>query len=223
MAAVVAVTQSGDDDGTGAGVATGPPAGVSVDDLEGALLTLDDLDDRYTVDTDADDGSDPMDDDDVDASPECLTALESLESGDESSEGVSAAFVEADEGTLQHDITFAGPGASLHDVRAAIEQCDVVTFDEEGATGEFRFEVAELDDLGEDGFAMNVTAEFQTAGIDTGFEMYGVVWIRDGVMSTVTGFAGFDEEALAGMPADRDQVHELAAVADERLAAVLSG
>ncbi len=223
LAAVVAVTQSGGDDGEGGGVATGPPPGVTLDDLESALLTLGDLDDRYTVDTEADDGSDPMDDGDVDASPECLAAVESMESADESSEGASAAFVEADEGTIQHDIAFSAPGASLRDIRAGLEQCDVMTFDDEDASGEFRIDVAEFDDLGEDGFAMNFTAEFQAAGIDTGFEMYGVVWTRDGVVSTVTGFAGFDELTLRGAPADRDQVRELAALADERLAEVLAG
>jgi hypothetical protein len=223
VAAVAAAMVLGDDDGGGGG-STGPPAGVTLDDLEPALLTQADVGSSYRPDTGGDDSDDPLDSDSVDASEDCITALETFEEADAGTEEVGVDFVDDADGTIQHDIGLLGDGApGLGDIRGAIEQCETMVFDEDGVSGEFRFEVADLDGLGDGAFGMTVTADMQTQGFDIDFQMYGVLWQRDGVLSSVAGFGGFDDATFEGLPTDQDQVRELAALADDRLAALLEG
>jgi hypothetical protein len=215
------VRTGGDDDG---GDADGPPAGITLGDLEGALLTLDDVGSDYEVDPEGgDEGDDILESDSLDTSEECRTALETFEASESEEEQVSAYFVNDRDGTVQHDVSLPGEGQpGLDDIRRAVDQCGTVEFEDDGTAGTFGYSTTDTAGLGDNAFALVIEAEVESQGLSVTFEMYGVMWERDGVVSSLSGFAGFDEETFEGLPTDRDEVESLAAVADERLAGVLA-
>jgi hypothetical protein len=203
-----------------------PPPGVTLADLEPALLTLDDVGSDYDLAAadDDDDSEDALDADTVDASDECRTALGAFEASDATSESVEIDFEDEVDGTIQHSMSLTGDGQpQLADVRAALEECDTMTSEQDGAEITYAFDITDVDGPGDDAFGMTVAVDLSAPGYDLSFEMYGLMWQRDGVISSVAGFGGFDEEALEGLPPDTDEVHDLAAVADARLEEVLAG
>lgn len=215
-----AIVLSGDDDTT----ATAPPADITLDDLEPALLTDDDVGGSFTLQSGDDDSDDPMDTDAIDASDECREALLSFEESDAASDEIGVDFVDDAEGTLQQSISLAGEGVpTVAETRQAIERCDSMSFEDEGATGQYRFETSDVDGLGDDAVGLTVSVEVETQGFSIAFDMYGVMWERDGVNSSVFGFGGFDEATLEGLPIDEAWVRDLAATADGRVADVLAG
>jgi hypothetical protein len=220
IVAVVAIGMSGDDDDT----ATGPPAGVTLDDLEPALLTEDEVGNGFSLDTGGDDSDDPMDSESIDASDECRAAIESFEVSDAAREEIGVDFADDVGGTVQQSVSLAGEGIpTVAETRQAIDQCDSMAFEDEGATGEYRFETSDVDGLGDDAVGLTVGVDMEAQGYSLEFDMYGVLWERDGVNSSVFGFGGFDEATLEGLPVDEAWVRDLAATADGRVAAVLGG
>lgn len=214
------VLSSGDDDSA----TTGPPAGITLDDLEPALLTEDDVGDGFRVDTSGDDSDDPMDPDSIETSDECRSVLERFESSDAADDEIGVDFVDDAEGTVQHSIGLAEEGTpNLAEVREALDQCESMDFEEDGATGHFRFETSDVDGIGDEAIGLTIGVDMETQGFSISFEMYGVMWERDGVYSSVAGFGGFDETTLEGLPLDEQWVRDLAATADDRVADVLAG
>ena len=218
--AVVALS-GGDDDAT-----TGPPSGVTLDDLEPALLTEDDVGRGFRLDeSDDDEDEDPMDLEDLDSSDECREAMEAMEESDQASDEIGVDFVGEADATVQQTIALLGPSsASLSDVRAAMDECGTVAFDEDGAHGEFRFETHDLDGLGDDAIEVDIVVAMEVqGGLSFTIESYGVMWERDGVASSVNGFGGFDEMSLEALPVDEAWVRELATTVDGRVADALAG
>lgn len=214
-----AVVLSGDDD-----TVAGPPAGVTLDDLEPVLLTEGDVGNGFTLDTSGDDSDDPMDSESIGASDECRAAIESFEVSDAAREEIGVDFADDVGGTVQQSVSLAGEGIpTVAEARQAIDQCDSMTFEDEGATGEFRFDTSDVDGLGDDAVGVTVGVDMQTQGYSIEFDMYGVLWERGGVNSSVFGFGGFDEASFEGLSIDEAWVRDLATTADDRIADVLAG
>ena len=214
------VLLSGDDDSS----TTGPPAGITLDDLEPALLTEDDVGGGFRVDTSGDDSDDPMDPDSIETSDECRSVLERFEASDTPDDEIGVDFVDDAEGTVQHSIGLAEEGTpNLAEVREALDHCETMDFEEDGATGQFRFETSDVDGIGDDAIGLTIGVDVETQGFSISFEMYGVMWERDGVNSSVAGFGGFDETTLEGLPLDEEWVRDLAATADDRVTDILAG
>jgi hypothetical protein len=220
--AVAVLTLAGDEDDT----ADAPPAAVGVEDLEAALLTIEDVGSDYMVDFVDDGGGDTPDADEIDTSDECRLALVVLEgaNGAPSGQQVAAHFVNDVDGTVQHDIMLPGDGhPDLDTIRGAMDQCDRLEYEGEEGSGSFAYETSEVDGLGDRAFSVVMDAEVWGAGRSVAFQLYGVFWERDGVVSHVSGFGGIDPVTFTALPTDRDEVDRLAAMTDERLTDVLAG
>jgi hypothetical protein len=216
---VAAVALSGDDDG--AGTATGPPLGMTLADLEPALLTEADVPSGFTID-EGDDGD--FDSDTTDASDECLAALATIEESGEERDQISVKFSNDVDGLIQEDLSLAEPELpSLADTRAAFDQCDTVGVSIEGATAEFQFETSDVEGIGDVAMGLTVGMDMQAEGIPLSFDMHGVLWERDGVLASVSGFGGFDPSTLEGVSMPASQIEDLARTADQRLADALAG
>lgn len=221
---VAVATVSGDDDGDQA--TTGPPAGVTLADLEPALLAEADVPPGFTTDEGGGDEADDdlFDSDTTDASDECRTAMATLEEREEERDQVSVEFSNDVAGSIQENLSLAEPELpSLADARAAIDQCDTVNFSVEGATGEFQFETSDVEGIGDGAMSLTVAVDMRAEGVPLSFDIYGVLWERDGVLASVSGFGGFDPSTLEAVPMQASQVEELARTADQRLADTLAG
>lgn len=211
----VVATQGDDED---------PAADVSLAELEPALLTADDVGSQYTLDTSDDDDDDPLESDTMDASDECREALTAFEAGDVDREEITVAFSNDIDGSIDHTISLGQSGGpSLAAVRAAIDTCGTIGYSEDGTTGEFSFTTSDLDGIGDHAIGLAIDATVETQGFEFAFEMYGVLWERDGVHGTVTGFGGFDEASFDAVSMDRGVVEDLARTSDQRIAEVLTG
>jgi hypothetical protein len=223
-AGVVAVALSGDD---GDDMGTEPPEGVTLADLEPALLTEADVPSGFTLDESAgDDGSgdDPLENESIEASDECEEAIAAFEATDRERDEVSVSFTNDTDGSIEQDLSLADPDLpTLAQARAAIERCDTLRYSEEGATGEFRFETSDVDGIGDAAVGVTIAVDIEAEGIPFSFDMYGVLWERDGVQSSVNGFGGFDPSTLEVVPMDASQIEDLARTADRRIADVLGG
>jgi hypothetical protein len=223
---VAAVALSGDDDGDG--TATGPPPGVTLADLEPALLTEADVPSGFTIDEggDGDDGDDDdlFDSDTTDASDECRAALATLEESNDERDQISVEFSNDLDGSIQENLSLAEPELpSLADTRAAIDQCDTVGFSVEGATGEFQFETSDVEGIGDVAMGLTAGVDMQAEGIPLSFDIHGVLWERDGVLARVSGFGGFDPSTLEAVSMPASQIEELARTADQRPADATAG
>jgi hypothetical protein len=221
LGAVAVVALSGGDDDT----STGLPAGVTLDDLEPALLTEDDVSNGFTLDESNDDSEDdPMDMEDLDASDECRDVMASIEAGDQDQDWIGVAFVDDVDATVDHVMSLVEPGPpTLNDVRDAIDQCGTVAFEEDGVRGEFSFDTSDVEGIGDEAVGVAITVDMEIEGLSFTVESYGVLWERDGVACNLGVFGGFDEVSMEALPVDTAWVRELAATADQRLAETLNG
>ena len=221
---IAAVVAFGGDDGGGS---SGPPADVALDDLEPALLTEADVGSDFTLDSsgsDDDDDDDPLDPDTADASDECREALEAFEASDAGREEITVEFSNATDGAIDNAISLAQEGQpSLADVRGAMETCGTIGYSDSGTTGEFSFETSDVDGIGDAALGLTVDVTVESQGLEISFEMHAVMWERDGVHGTVSGFGGFDESTFDAISIDPGFVEDLARTSDQRMAEVLSG
>ena len=203
--------------------ASGPPEGVTLADLEPALLTEGDVGTDYWLDELSDDDSDGGGlGDEFDASDECKAAMEAADTEDEAREEISVTFTNVTEGEVQQTISLGGDGRStLAETRAAIEQCDTMSYSETGAEGEITFRTSDVEGVGDDAFGLTMDMDITTHGVTVSMQMYGVLWERDGVHATVSGYGGIDSSTMAGVPIDHAFVEDLARLSDQRIAGAL--
>jgi hypothetical protein len=220
VVAVGAVALTGDDDSS----ADGPPAGLTLADLEPALLTADDVGPGFQLEESGDEGEDVLGSNDFEASEECEIAFDAFEANQADREELGVEFTNVEDGSFQHDLSIPHTDeASLAEVRSTIEECDTLRLDDEELSGELRFETSDVDAIGDDAMGMTIEVDIVAQGFPFSFTMYGILWERDGVHSTLAGFGGFDQANLAGIDIDPGRVEELARTVDQRLADVLSG
>ncbi len=218
-AGVMVLGQSGDDGGSG------PPPGITLDDLDVALLTQADVGAGFVPDTPGDDESSVPGDDRLDGSDDCDEALATFEDADAFDQSTSVAFSsDGGEGPgVENEITLPSAGSpTVGDMRDAMGQCETIAFDDPGVSGEMTIDTDEIDGLGDGAFSvtMNVSADSPIMPFEV--EVYGVVWERDGIVATVTGSGGFDTTTFSAPSVDHDWVNGLAAVVDERIAEVVA-
>ena len=204
---------------------SGPPEGVTLADLEPALLTEADVGTDYWLDELADDDADEGGfGDEFDASDECEAAMEAAETDEEAREEISVGFTNRTDGELRQTISLGGDGLStLAETRAAIEQCDTMSYSEAGAEGEITYRTSDVEGVGDDALGLTMDMVITTQGVTVSMQMYGVMWERDGIHATVSGYGGLDSSTMAGMPIDHAFVEDLARTSDQRLAGALPG
>jgi hypothetical protein len=209
---------------------TSPPEGLTLDDLEPALLTADDVGGDFLIDEsggDRDDGAvtdELFDPDQLETSEECRAAIQATAAVAQQDDEISVEFASASEGTLEQTISLAASGeATLAEVRTAVEQCDApIVVSDDDMTGEVRLITSDVDGLGDLAFGLTIAFDVQVAGMSVGLEVYGVLWVRDGVQAALSGFGGFDDTTFEPVPIDPDRIEELARLSDERIARIAS-
>jgi hypothetical protein len=206
-----------DDDGT-----TTAPADVSLDDLEPALLTEDEVGAGFSeVPAGGDD--DDLDLDEMETSDECREVIESFE-GDDDGDEVQVEFDTDDEATLSHSLALIDEDdPSFGDVRDAIGQCRTITWDDGETQGEIRLSTEDIDGPADDAFALEVEIEASSGAVSVTLDGYIVYSVRDGVVSTLGAFGAVDSATFEGEPADRDLVRSLTDTVDEKVREVLEG
>lgn len=210
---------------------SGPPDGVTLADLEPALLTADDVGGDFFIDDssgDSDDGDgtdDLFDPDQLEMSDQCRAALEGTDPFAQQDDEISVQFASAVRGTLEQRISLAASGeATLAEVRTAVEQCDApMRASDDDMTGEVRLVTSDVDGLGDSALGLTIQFDVQVADMSMDFEVYGVSWVRDGVQATLSGFGGIDETTFELVSVDPARIEELARVSDERIARIASG
>ena len=204
-----------DDDDT-----TTAPADVSLDDLEPALLTEDEVGAGFSeVSAGSDD--DDLDLDEMETSDECREVIESFEGADDGDE-VQVEFDTDDEATLSHSLALIDEDdPSFGDVRDAIGQCRTITWDDGETQGEIRLSTEDIDGPADDAFALEVEIEASSGAVSVTLDGYTVYSMRDGVVSTLGAFGAVDSATFEGEPADRDLVRSLTDTVDEKVREVL--
>jgi hypothetical protein len=133
-------------------------------------------------------------------------------------------FTNRTDGELRQTISLGGDGLStLAETRAAIEQCDTMSYSEAGAEGEITYRTSDVEGVGDDALGLTMDMVITTQGVTVSMQMYGVMWERDGIHATVSGYGGLDSSTMAGMPIDHAFVEDLARTSDQRLAGALPG
>jgi len=214
-AGVAAYGLANDDDDT-----TTAPADVSLDDLEPALLTEDEVGAGFSeVSAGSDD--DDLDLDEMETSDECREVIESFEGADDGDE-VQVEFDTDDEATLSHSLALIDEDdPSFGDVRDAIGQCRTITWDDGETQGEIRLSTEDIDGPADDAFALEVEIEASSGAVSVTLDGYAVYSVRDGVVSTLGAFGAVDSATFEGEPADRDLVRSLTDTVDEKVREVL--
>jgi hypothetical protein len=218
-AAVVAVvvSSSGDDD-----------VALTESQLEGALLTADDVGDGFTVDTEDDDDDDDFDRDEVEASEECLDLYERFEeaeaSRDETEVEVEIKLDGEDGSQVEQDLG-QDPSANLDEVRELAETCPEISVDDGEFVGTIEFEVVEdVVELGDESLTLRLDVDLDEP-YDLTVPSLVVVWERDGTQATVSisgAVSGETLEEISVEAPDEDLLRDVVTRADEKLAEVIA-
>jgi hypothetical protein len=242
-AGVVALGLAGNDgeDGDGTPVPSGgardrsPAPGLRLDDLEPALLTVDDVPSDY-VEGDGDqddgdeDGGDPEEElrvADVETDPACREALDELEGASRGEEGVLTSDVERpdDGAAVSHELRLASPDEpTVGELAELLGECDTIAYaaDDEGTRAELRVGVEQIDGVGDAAIAVEMEVEVQ-GPLTAGLLSYGVLWSRGDVRSSVFVEGPFDVATLEALPPDRELARSAAEAVDARLREVAGG
>ncbi len=216
----IVVLSGGDDDDSS------EPADLTLADLEPALLTEEDVGDDYRLDPSGGDG----DDGDTSGmeglvgSDECRGVMEDLEESGSTDDEVAVEFTDDSDGTVGNSLGLHPPGEpTLADVRAALEQCDTMTFEDGGASGEVRITTEDVEGLGNAALGVSLVVDMEVEGLEFTVDSYGVLWEHDGVAADMFAFGGLDPGTLEPIPVDEEWVFELAQVVDARLDDIVVG
>jgi hypothetical protein len=218
VAGVVAFGLANNDDDE----ATRAPAGLSLDDVEPALLTEDDVGAGFAESTPGGDGE--LRTDDMDTSPECRQVLRSFEQSDDEGEDLEADFEDTDGATLSHTLALIDEDEpTMDEALDALGECRTIGWDDGETQGEIRLSADDIDGPGDQAFEMEMEIEGSSQGVTVVLDGYVVYSMREGVVSTVGGFGAIDPDTLEGEPVDRDLVRSLAERADEKVHEALEG
>lgn len=239
-AGVVALGLAGNDgeDGDGAPVSSGggrdrepdPARDLTVDDIEPALLTLDDLPSDY-AEADGDEGGEeePLAVDDTETDPACREALEQLE-GDGSEEGDDDLLVAEferpdDDASVSHDLRITDSGTpTIGELADLLRQCESLSYEEDemGTQVEMRMSVEEVEGLGDEAVAVEIELEISTA-FTLVLRSHGLVWSRDGVQSNLVALGPLDPVTMEGGEPDRELARSAAEAVDARISEITGG
>jgi hypothetical protein len=220
-AGVVALgTMNGDDGGS-----EEAPEGLDIADLEPALLTADDVGEGFTDDPSGpDDEDDEESFDDADMDPGCREALDRFEASedDDSSDDLQADFTRQDGASVEHGLSLIEPDEpSLDEVADGIDQCDRISYEDQGQQVVLQMAAERVDGLGDEAVGVDITFDISGLGFEVTLESYGLLVARDGVASSVYMTGPFSRTTLETGPVDRDLTRDLAETADEKLRQVL--
>jgi hypothetical protein len=212
VAGVVAfgLANNDDDDGTRAA------ADLSLEDVEPALLTDDDVGAGFTESTGG--GDDELGTDGMETSPECREVLESFEESGDQDGDLEVDFEDADGATLSHTLALIDEDEPTMDQALdVLGECHTIGWDDGESQGEIRLSAKDIDGPGDQAFEMEMEIEGSSQGIRVVLDGYSVYTMREGVVSTVGGFGAIDPGTLEGEPVDRELVLILAERADDKV------
>jgi hypothetical protein len=219
VVAIVALSGGDDDDSSEA-------ADLTLADLEPALLTEADVGDDYRLDPSGGDG-DGGGASGMDGfvwSDECREVMEDLEESGNTDDEVAVEFTDDSDGLVGNSLGLLLPGEpTLADVRATLEHCDTMTFEDSGASGEVRITTEDVEGLGDVALGVSFVVDMEVEGIEFTVDSYGLLWEHDGVDADMFAFGGLDQRTFEPTPVDEDWVLELARTVDARLDEIVAG
>lgn len=220
-AAVFAIGVTNDDDG---GELTLAPADLALDDLQPALLTVEDVGLEYAESSSSDDDDDEMSTDDIQMSSECRAIFDRLAATGSDDDALQAEFERTvDDASLSHELMLIDEQfPSFGEIHDILEQCGTMPFDDGETSGEIRLHTESVDGPGEDAMAIIMEIDLSAGGFQVSLEGYGISFAHGGVMSTVMATSGLDQQTLEATAVDRDLVRQLAELSDQRVQDALS-
>lgn len=196
-------------------------------ELRRALLTADDLGERFTAFTgegDDDDDENPLG---LRGSERCQALVDRVGGQRGGDNDAEATFFTDDGATVFNTYDRRGDGdgdadADVDEVVELIDTCRTLTIDSNDLTGKGQISGGRVDDLGDDGVELRLAFEL-TEPIEASFEGVLYLWERDDVTSAVIAVDGVDPVSGETIPVGVDQARDWAAIADRRLADVIDG
>lgn len=204
----------------------GGTADLTESEMERALLDEDDVDDGFTEDEESDD-DDSTDLDEIDADAECMDLLMELEDQDNvvfdsSTDGdrpkAEVSFSDDEGIQLQQTITVDTDDALDATVQVT-ESCGEIEIDDGDTVGQIEYTLSDPIDVGDDSVALTVSFQAEEP-VPFDLEFEGIVWVRDGILSSLLLSGSLDED-LESTPPDRSLLEDLAVEADEKLQQVI--
>lgn len=186
---------------------------LSASELEGALLTVDDVGEGFSEEPADDD--DELDPDDLDASDECKELLEVFDSTESTNTMASREFRAESGESVSHSIAIPSDDAPKFDELAnVVDECDELSFSTTEVSGTMRIAEGEPLGVGERSFTMESAVEL-TEPLEATFTFVVIYWERDGLISWV------EVAPSIGAEVDDGEARTLAETADGRLVELL--
>ncbi len=187
---------------------------LSREQLEAALLTVDDLDGAFTQEEASDAPEEELDVSEIDASEECSELWSRLDAegavyvAQNPTNGVEGAYLDADRGIAVDEELSSGSSAGLSDVRELFGTCGSFALDLDDVDATVTFEVVDdVVEVGDDRITVKTVVDYD-APEDYTYRDLTVVWTRAGNDAYVTvseydvdadQFVQPDDELLTGI------------------------
>jgi hypothetical protein len=202
------------------GAVTTAPAGLELDELEPALLTEDDVGVGFAATSGSGDDVE-LTSDDLGTSEQCQDVIAMFEESDDDDD-LQVEFEDAAQASLSHSLALIDEGEpTMAQAREGIGRCGTIAWDDGQSQGQMTLSASEIDGPGNEAFEIEITIEATAAGFTATADDYGIFPMRDGVVSTVTGFGAIDPETFVGAPVDRELIRTMSERADENVRQLL--
>ncbi len=204
----------------GVDVASPPPTRA---ELQRALLTLEDVGERYADVTGEEEEEEEVKslDEAFDYPEGCRQVAERFEDGGDESLAKVTFDDDDDESSIENSYDLRSEvEIGVDTFLDVVEACPVLPYDSNELTGELRLSGKRIDGLGDKAIEVRFESEF-TSPIEVTVVGVGYYWERGEVVAGVSGVGGIDQQTLEAAPFDEGRVRELAGIADRRLAEVI--
>ena len=98
-----------------------------------------------------------------------------------------------------------------------------MAFEDDGATGEFRITIEDVEGLGDDAIGVDIVVDMEVEGLSLTVDSYGLLWEHDGVAADLFAFGGLDERTFAPIAVDEAWVRDLAQTVDGWITEIVAG
>lgn len=190
------------------------PDGPTSDELEALLPQAGPLGTGWAIDSSEKDTSDEGD---KAIAEQCPGAAALTQDDGDNEDRVTRAFENTDGRQLEVSLSPSAEAVSasdLNDLIDAINSCDAITVEDaqNGTSTSFKFHAEEDTDYGDQGVRLQAVVTISSDQLDQPVELnlYGLSFRNGTVGVRVSAFDGLNEETLAVVPADTDQLVELA-------------
>lgn len=208
-------------------VVFGGEHGLTLVDVEPALLAVGDVPRGYmkVAWQSAPDGS--LTRDQLDAPAQCEAVLDSFGLVDGSGQAIGSRFESEDGGFIEHTLALSlRQDFTMKELQDGYDTCGSFAFDDGELSGWFSISAERVEDIGDEALLVVAQVSTRVDGRPVAGEMNGILWQREGVHAFVAFSGGYDDLSGATMesrPIDGDVLRATAKAADAKLRVAVDG